>query len=110
MKYDVSILKLSEMEGKELIPGAKGRFVHSENTTLAYWQFEAGTLLPEHSHPQEQITLVTQGTFDLTVEDETFHLEAGMVAVIPPEAHHAGTSITRSQIIDVFYPVREDFR
>ena len=110
MKCDVSILKLSEMEGKELIPGAKGRFVHSENTTLAYWQFEAGTLLPEHSHPHEQITLVTQGTFDLTVEDETYHLEAGMVAVIPPEVHHSGTSVTRSQIIDVFYPVREDFR
>ena len=110
MKYNVSVLTLSEMEGKELIPGAKGRFVHSENMTLAFWEFEAGTLLPEHSHPHEQIIYVTEGVFDLAVEDETYHLEAGMVVVIPPNAHHSGTSITRCQIIDVFYPVREDFR
>ena len=78
--------------------------------TLAYWQFEAGTLLPEHSHPHEQITYVTQGMFDLAVEGEIHHLEAGMVIVIPPNARHSGTSVTKSQIIDMFYPVREDFR
>jgi quercetin dioxygenase-like cupin family protein len=48
--------------------------------------------------------------FDLAVEGEIHHLEAGTVIVIPPNARHSGTSVTKSQIIDVFYPVREDFR
>ena len=105
-----SILKLSELERKELFPGARARFVHCDNMTLAHWEFEAGVLLPEHSHPHEQIANVLDGIFELTIEGEPYRLEAGMVAIIPPDARHSGKSITDSRLFDVFYPVREDFR
>jgi len=106
----VSILKLSELERKELIPGAKARFVHCDNMTLAHWEFEAGVLLPDHSHPHEQITNILDGVFELTIEGQPHRLEAGMVALIPPDARHSGRAITHSRLFDVFYPVREDFR
>jgi len=105
-----SILKLSELERKELIPGARARFVHCDNMTLAHWEFEAGVLLPEHAHPHEQIANVLDGVFELTIEGQPHRLEAGMVAIIPPDARHSGRAIAHCRLFDVFYPVREDFR
>lgn len=110
MANSASILKLSELERKEIIPGARARFVHCDNMTLAHWEFEAGVLLPDHSHPHEQITNILDGVFELTIEGQPHRLEVGMVAVIPPDARHSGKAITHCRLFDVFYPVREDFR
>jgi quercetin dioxygenase-like cupin family protein len=110
MRNRASILKLSELERKEPLPGARALFVHSDSMTLAHWEFEAGVLLPEHSHPHEQITNVLDGVFELTIEGQPHRLEAGMVAVIPPNASHSGKAIADCRLFDVFYPVREDFR
>jgi quercetin dioxygenase-like cupin family protein len=103
-------LNLHELEEKELIPGFKGRFVHSENMTFASWDIEAGGLLPEHSHDHDQITAVIEGEVQFTINGETKVLGPGSVAVIPPNAVHSGKMITRCRVIDVFHPVREDYR
>jgi quercetin dioxygenase-like cupin family protein len=66
--------------------------------------------LPEHAHPHEQVTNVIEGVFDLTVEAETTRLRAGSAVLIPPNANHSGKSVTACRIIDVFHPVREDYR
>ena len=78
--------------------------------TFVYWDIEADASLPEHSHPHEQMTKVIEGIFELYSEGETFRLEAGSIAVIPPDKIHSGKSITACFIIDVFHPVREDYR
>jgi quercetin dioxygenase-like cupin family protein len=102
--------RLAEIEEQMLIPGAAARFVHSEHMTLAYWDFDADVPLPEHAHPHEQVTNVIEGVFDLTVDGETTRLRPGSVVLIPPNATHSGRSITACRIIDVFHPVREDYR
>lgn len=99
-----------DMERQELIPGAEVGFVHTENMTVAYWDFEADVPVPEHSHAHEQVTNVIEGIFELTVDGETKRLRAGSLALIAPDAVHSGRSITECRIIDVFFPVREDYR
>jgi len=103
-------LNLHELEEKQIVPGFKGHFVHSENMTFAYWDIEVGAVLPEHSHPHEQVANIIVGEFELTVNGETEVIRPGSVAIIPPDATHSGRSITSCRIIDVFYPVREDYR
>ena len=90
--------------------GADARFIHSENITLAEWRFQANVDLPEHSHQNEQITKLISGEFELTVDGKKILLKAGSSVIIPPNAVHSGTSITECHIIDVFNPVREDFK
>jgi len=102
--------KLNDMAGKEILPGLIGRFVHSDSMTVAYWSFEPEVSLPEHSHEHEQIVNVIEGTFELTVAGEVHRLEPGAVVVLPPNVSHSGRSITRCRIIDVFHPVRDDFK
>ena len=110
MKDDIVWRELSDIQSKILVKGSTVKFIHSDNITLAYWDFEAGTLLPDHSHPHEQITSIIEGTFELTVGGETKTMKPGSVAVIPPDIRHYAKSVTGCRVIDVFYPVREDYR
>jgi quercetin dioxygenase-like cupin family protein len=104
------MVRLAELDGRRLVPGAQARFVHTDNMTIAYWDFEPNVILPEHAHPHEQVANRVEGCFELTVEGEAMRLQPGSIVVIPPGATHSGRSITACRIIDVFHPVREDFR
>ena len=106
----MGFVNLEDIAGKEIVPGFTARFVHSEYMTFSYWEVKAGAVLPEHSHPHEQVANLLKGKFEMTVAGETRILEPRMVAVIPPEAKHSGRALADCYILDVFYPVREDYR
>jgi quercetin dioxygenase-like cupin family protein len=103
-------IDLTEVQVKEPAPGYKAVFVHSEKMTIAYWDVEPGSVLPEHSHPHEQIASVIEGRFELLVGEERRVMEPGVAAVIPSNVVHGGRAITACRLIDVFHPVREDYR
>jgi len=105
MTYD-----LLQIEPRELIKGFRGRFVHTEKSTLVFWEIEAGAELPLHAHFHEQTTYVMEGRFELTVAGETQVYEPGLVAVIPSNVEHSGRALTPCKILDVFCPVREEYR
>lgn len=104
------IKNLSEMNEKEVVPGVRGKFFHSKNMTIVYWRIDAGAVMPDHAHPHEQVVNVLEGEFDLIVEGEINPVKPGCVAVVPPDITHGGRANTDCRLIDVFYPVREDYR
>ena len=106
----MTFLQLADIEEKELVPGYHVKFVHSEHMTFAHWRIDKGATLPLHSHPHEQVANLIEGTFELQVGDETRIVGPGDVAVIPGGVEHTGTAITDCRIIDVFYPIREDYQ
>ena len=101
---------LNEIEQKELVPGFKAKFIHSENMTFAYVDVEQNASFPEHSHPNEQVVNIIEGKFEFVLEGKTKIIEPGDIVVIPPNIKHSGKAITKCKIIDVFYPVREDYK
>lgn len=101
---------ISAIEPKEIIKGYKARFIHTDKTTLAFWEVEKGAVLPVHSHIHEQTTQVLEGKFQLTIGDETKTYTNGFVAVIPSNVVHSGIALTDCKIFDVFCPVREDYK
>ena len=103
-------IELAKLEEKEPVPGYRAVFVHSESMTLAYWTVAEGAVMPEHSHPHEQVASVVEGRFELTMAGETKILDPGSVASIPPNTPHTGKALTLCHLIDAFHPVREDFR
>jgi quercetin dioxygenase-like cupin family protein len=103
-------MKIEDLDVRHPLPGTEARFVHSERMTIAYWRFEPGTDLPEHSHPHDQITNILEGEFALVIDGVSEVLRAGDVQVIPSNSIHSGHAITACRIIDVFSPVRDDFR
>lgn len=103
-------IDLNEIEQIEKIPGYHVHFIHSANMTFAHWDIAAGAILPEHSHPHEQVANVIEGEFELTINGETRRLGPKTVAIIPSNAVHSGRAITQCRIVDAFYPIREDYR
>ncbi|RMH14945.1 MAG: cupin domain-containing protein [Gemmatimonadetes bacterium] len=101
--------RVADIEPREVLPGYRARFVHSERTTHAYWEIDGGVPLPEHAHPHEQIVNMLEGEYELSVGGEAHVLRAGDVLVIPPGVPHSGRSLTDCRILDVFAPVREDY-
>jgi quercetin dioxygenase-like cupin family protein len=101
---------INEKESKEIISGFFARFVHTENVTLVFWEAKAGSKFPEHAHPHEQISTTQQGKFQLTINGETKILEEGVSAVIPSNIKHSGIALTDCKLLDVFYPIREDYK
>ncbi|MCA6381675.1 MAG: cupin domain-containing protein [Cytophagales bacterium] len=104
------IEELKKIEPREIMPGFWGRFVHTDNMTFAYWEIKKGSSLPEHSHMHEQVVNMLEGEFELVLEGTSNHLRSGMVLPIPSNARHSGRAITDCKILDVFYPVREDYK
>lgn len=100
---------LDNLPEVEIVPGFRAKFIHSHHLTLAYWTIDAGSSLPEHAHHHEQVTTITKGKFELTVDGVKQIVSPGSVVVIPSNTRHSGLAITECQIIDVFYPVREDY-
>ncbi len=106
----MSFIDLNTIEGKEVVPGFNGKFIHSDNMTLAFWTIKAGHSLPEHKHPHEQIANVIEGKIELIVREKKQILTKGTCIIIPANVPHSGKAITDCFLIDVFYPVREDLK
>ena len=102
--------KLSNIESKEIVPGFNARFVHSEFMTTSFVEVDEGAELPMHSHMNEQISIITEGKFEMTIGGITNIYEPGMVIEIPPNIEHGGKALTTCKIIDIFYPAREDYK
>lgn len=71
----------------------------------------AGTVVPMHSHPEEQLTLVVEGECDVVCGDEKFHMTPGSICAAPANVEHGLTMWEESDVIayDIFYPVRQDW-
>ncbi len=104
------LMDWSNITPREVIPGFVGRFLHSDTMTFALWEISAGAILPDHAHPHEQVVHLYEGEFEMTVDGKTSVAKSGSVLAIPGHARHSGRAITDCRVMDVFYPVREDYR
>jgi quercetin dioxygenase-like cupin family protein len=106
----MSFLTLNQIETRELLPGYHARFVHTENMTIAHWHVDAEAEMPRHAHPHEQVTNVIAGRFAFDLDGDVRTIGPGEVVVIPPHVPHGGRSLSECRLLDVFYPVREEYR
>jgi quercetin dioxygenase-like cupin family protein len=102
--------KLSNIPEKEIVPGFYARMVHLDHLTVAHFRVVAGSKLPEHAHPHEQVTNVLEGQLEMTVGGQTQVCTAGMSVTIPANVPHSGVALTDCRLIDVFSPARDDYR
>lgn len=102
--------KFEHTPSKEIIPGFHARLIHTDKQTLSLVTTSQGSILPEHHHMHEQISLVMEGEFEMTVDGQTQVCKPGDVVIIPSNAVHSGKAITDCVILDTFNPVREDYR
>jgi quercetin dioxygenase-like cupin family protein len=103
-------INITSIPPRETFPGFEGRFFHGAGMTIAHWNIKAGAAAPVHSHVHEQMVDVISGELELTINGEPRVLKAGMGAVVPSNVPHGAKAITDCFVIDVFSPVREDYK
>jgi len=107
----MSISTLASVPAKEIFGGLiRGHYEHLERMSVGEVHLTAHTVVPLHQHPHEQVTYVIEGRFEFTVGSETRVLEPGMAALIPGGVSHGGRTLTECKVLDIFVPVRDDYR
>lgn len=79
------------------------------NGNIGLFLLEKGAFIPEHSHPNEQITHILDGRVEVTVGGVKHIVAKGGVIIIPPNARHAFIALEDTLDFDFFSPVREDW-
>jgi len=107
----LSFFTVSELPETEMLPGVARRAVYLEHAMMTFFQFEPGSVIPEHSHPHEQITYVVRGEMEFTLGGAVRVLRAGDGVCCPPDVPHGATVLDEPTVaLDAWYPLREDYR
>ena len=74
-------------------------------------EFDPGATVPAHSHPHEQLGIVLRGMQALVVDGVAHELGPMEGYVLPGHVEHSAyCGPDGATVIDVFAPVREDYR
>jgi quercetin dioxygenase-like cupin family protein len=106
----MGLVNLEDLPELKIAEGIQVRAVTAETVTVAHVKLGEGALLPEHSHHNEQVVNVIDGELELTVNGQSHLLTRGKVLILPPNVAHSGRAVTDCIVVDVFHPVREDWR
>jgi quercetin dioxygenase-like cupin family protein len=92
-------------------PGVRMFAIEAEKMTLSIVEMDPHAVIPEHSHPHEQIGYMVEGQFEFIIGGRSHQVGPGQTWRIPGGVPHkviAGDRPVRA--VDAFYPVREDMR
>jgi quercetin dioxygenase-like cupin family protein len=107
---DVPFQLFDDIKTQEIAPGFFSKLIHTQNNTINFIEVAAGYSVKLHQHIHQQCSFVIEGEFEMTVDGETRILTPASFVIIPSNALHGGTAITSCKLIDIFDPVREDYR
>ena len=102
--------QFKNIETKEIAPGFFSKLIHTATNTINFIEVKAGSSIPRHRHVHEQCSFVIEGKFEMTVNEVPQVLDPGLFVIIPSNAWHGGIAVTDCRLIDIFSPVREDYR
>jgi len=99
----------SKMDAETLSANITRRAIFGENLNIARVILKKGTVVPEHKHEAEQISLMISGELEMNLNGQISVLHPGDILVIPAWLPHSARAIEESDAIDIFSPRREDW-
>lgn len=104
------VVGLRGADAHELAPGVTMRPLFGEGAMLNLLEFAAGAQVPVHDHPHEQLGYVLEGELTLEIAGVEHRLRPGDAYRIAGGTPHAAWADGPCVVLDVFQPVREDYR
>jgi quercetin dioxygenase-like cupin family protein len=107
----MTFFTVDKLPSTEMLPGVTRRAVYLDNVMLTFFDFEPGSVVPEHGHPHEQITYVVRGAMEFHLGEGMQVLRAGDGVCVPPGVVHKAVILDEPTVaIDAWHPVREDYK
>lgn len=98
---DVEVEKLNPLFDRQMITG--------ESLMMAKIRLKKGSVVPEHSHVNEQLTYIMEGALKFWIDGKELVVRAGEVLCIPSNMPHKAEALEDTLDMDVFYPPRQDW-
>lgn len=101
----------SELGRHTIFPGVRIQTAACEKMQMSVVELDPGSVVPEHSHPNEQVGLMLAGEAEFTIGGERKVLGPGDVYCIPGGVPHRVVALGQPvRVIDIFTPVRDEYR
>ena len=95
----------------EYVKGVFRQTVSGEKVMMTRIVYRDGVMVPEHSHPAEQIMLIESGRLWAKVGDEEQEVGPGSLLVIASDQVHAFRQISKKDVVfyECFAPIRLEY-
>jgi quercetin dioxygenase-like cupin family protein len=108
-KAELRHIPWSSVAVEDLNPLLGLQFVVGKNIMVARVLLKKGCFVPEHSHPNEQITYILDGTLKFRIDGKDIVIHSGEVLTIPPNMPHSAEALEDTVDLDIFDPPRADW-
>src|SRR5437588_12561204 len=100
-----------ECSKHEIFPGVRIATCSADKMMLSYVNIEPGAVVEEHQHPHEQVGMVLEGEGVFFIGGEQKLVRKGNLYRIPGNEKHSVTAQGEGlKALDIFFPIREDYR
>jgi len=107
----MAYFSIGELPATPMLPGIERRAAWLEGVMLTFFVFQPGSIVPEHRHPNEQITIVTRGAMQFALAGKTRVLHKGDGVCIPPNVPHSALVLDEvTEAYDAWNPPRDDYK
>jgi quercetin dioxygenase-like cupin family protein len=101
---------MNERPWIDIAPGIRRRTVTSGTSMYQMIaQLVAGSRMPEHKHPQEQIVHILEGRMQLIVSGVPHELKGGESFYLASNVPHGVETMEDTMVLDTFSPPRDDY-
>jgi unsaturated pyranuronate lyase len=105
------IVRLEDCSRHDIFPGVQIHTTAGEKMLLSFVEFAPHAVVEPHSHPHEQMGLLLEGDLTFVIGGESHVVRPGEMWRIPGGVIHSATAGDQPvKALDVFYPIREDYR
>jgi quercetin dioxygenase-like cupin family protein len=100
-----------ECSRHEIFPGVAIATCAADKMMLSHVVMEPGATVAEHQHPHEQVGMVLDGEAIFFIGAEQKLMRKGDMYRIPGNVSHRVVALKEGlRALDVFFPIREDYR
>jgi len=93
-----------------LTPGVSARVLMSGRRIMLFLvDMKAGSMIPSHRHPNEQLGICLKGRALFKTDNGEFIVEEGSTYRLHPNEEHSVEALLDSRFLDVFAPPRRDY-
>lgn len=112
MTTKATLYSWNEVPLENMNPLLDRRVISGERMMIAQVLLKKGSIVPMHSHENEQITYIVSGVLRFLLgedQDEEVIVRQGQVLVIPSNLPHSALALEDTIDVDIFCPPREDW-
>ena len=104
-------IDVDKLESKQIAEGARIRVAYGEKVMMSYVNIDANSVIPEHSHPHEQMGTFLEGEAEFTIGDEKKIVKQGEAYLVPSNVKHKVVTSDKPVLaLDIFSPPREEYK